>query len=74
MADFLVLEALRDDADHFSAGRQGRISDDAHQPHGATAIHQGQLAFGQSPAKGHGCFAVSRVGAGAGATKYTNGC
>ncbi|MNO85790.1 hypothetical protein D3C76_771690 [compost metagenome] len=74
VADFLVLETLRDDADHFAAGRQCRVGNNAHQPHGATAVDQGQLTFGQRLAKGHGCFTISRVGASAGAAEYTNGC
>ncbi|MNI70025.1 hypothetical protein D3C73_1258080 [compost metagenome] len=74
VADFLVLEALRNDADHFTTGRQRGVSHNAHQAHGATAIDQRQLALGQCLAQGHSRFTISRVGAGAGPTKYTYGC
>ncbi|MNP23415.1 hypothetical protein D3C76_1161240 [compost metagenome] len=46
VADFSVQQALRDDPDHFSTGRHGRVGHHAHQADRATAIHQGQATAG----------------------------
>ena len=53
VADFRMLQALRDDTDHFTTGGQGRIGDDTHQTHRAAAIDQADALLGEGAAEGH---------------------
>ncbi|MCY1431027.1 hypothetical protein D9M71_469880 [compost metagenome] len=72
MADFGVLQALRNDADDFAAGGQGCIRHHAHQADRAAAIDQAYATLGEMPAEGFGGFAVDGIGAGAGAAEYAD--
>ena len=72
VADLGLLQALRDDPDHFAAGVCG-VRHGAHQTDRAATVDQGQAALGQVPAEGHGGFLVDRGSAGAGATEYADG-
>ena len=73
VADLGLLQALRDDPDHFAAGGQCGVRHGAHQTDRAATVDQGQAALGQVPAEGHGGFLVDRGSAGAGATEYADG-
>ena len=64
MGQLAIDEALRDDADHLAAGRQGRVRDDAHEPDAAAAVHDADAALGQTLADGPCERRVRRVVAG----------
>ncbi|MNM90397.1 hypothetical protein D3C81_1026570 [compost metagenome] len=72
VADLGVLQALRDDANDFAAGGQGRIRHHTHQAHRAAAIDQAYAALGEMPAEGFGGFTVDGIGTGAGAAEYAD--
>ncbi|MNR16386.1 hypothetical protein D3C85_1329860 [compost metagenome] len=73
VANLGVFQRLGNDADHLATRSHGRIGNDTHQAHGATAVDQGQAARGDGLAEGDGRLAVGWVDAGAGATEHTNG-
>ena len=73
MADFLVHQQLRDDADHLAAGGQAGIGRDAHQADAAATVNQADFALCKSVSKMGGGFAIDRIGAGTGAAVKTNG-
>src|SRR5690606_9919875 len=67
MRDFPVHELLGDDADHFAAGGQRGVGDDAHQADVAAAVDQGQAFLRQAGAQLRRALGVRRPRAGVGA-------
>src|SRR5262247_2068678 len=53
-------ERLRDDSDRFAAGLEHRVGDDAHQPDGAAAVDQPELARDQLGAEAPGRGGIGR--------------
>ena len=51
MADLLVDQVGRHDADHLAAGGQGGVGHRPHQAHLAAAVDQGQALFGDQRAR-----------------------
>lgn len=72
VADFSAFQALRDDADHFTAGSQGGIGYHAHQANGTAAVDQANTLFGQVAAQVLGRCPILGIRAGAGAAEHTD--
>ncbi|KAJ1684399.1 hypothetical protein LUZ63_020154 [Rhynchospora breviuscula] len=67
VADLLVLQALRDDADDLGARVERGVGQRAHRPDGRAAVHQAEAAGGEPAREVLGRGDVRRVVAGAGA-------
>jgi hypothetical protein len=61
MSNFLLLQALRDDAGAFASSGHDRIGHDAHEPNAATAIHEPNFIFSEYPGQGYGILLKSGI-------------
>ncbi len=73
MADFGVLQALRNDANNLATGGHGGIRHHAHQAYGTAPVDEANTVGGQGAAEILGGLFINGIGTAAGAAENADG-